>query len=176
MTHQQKIYGLALAVLLQLAIVIGLFVRAWYPLWIGEEVRVKTVPIDPRSLFRGNYAQLNYDFARVSASAFSNGITPERGETIYTVLRQTPDGLFELERASSVQPDDGIFLRGVVTGGYDPVHVDYGIDAFFAPKKKALKLESDLRNGGVAILKVGPNGRAAIEDVVANPRRDSSPR
>ena len=31
----------------------------------GKEIRVKVVPVDPRSLFRGNYARLNYDFSRL---------------------------------------------------------------------------------------------------------------
>ena len=35
------------------------------PLWTGKEIRVKVVPVDPRSLFRGNYARLNYDFSRL---------------------------------------------------------------------------------------------------------------
>ena len=44
-----------------------------------------------------------------------------------------------------------------------------GIEAFFAPKEKALKLEKDLRNGGTAILMVARSGNAALKDVIPNP-------
>ena len=59
-----------------------------------------------------------------------------------------------------------VFLRGRIANNYSPYRVKYGIEAFFAPKKKALQLEKDLRNGGVAILMVTRSGRVALKDVV----------
>ncbi len=44
---------------------------------------------------------------------------------------------------------------------------EYGIEAFFAPKEKALKLEEDLRDGGVTVLMVSAGGKARIKAVVA---------
>ena len=43
--------------------------------------------------------------------------------------------------------------------------VTYGIEALFAPKEKALQLERELRDSAVAVLKVAPNGRAALVTV-----------
>ena len=53
----------------------------------------------------------------------------------------------------------------------------YGIEAFFAPRAKAMKLERDLANGGIAVLMVTGAGRAALRDVIANrnPNADSRP-
>ena len=54
----------------------------------------------------------------------------------------------------------------------DPYRVRFGIEAFFAPKEKALELEKDLRNGGAAILMVSNSGRAALKDVIPDPAPD----
>ena len=44
--------------------------------------------------------------------------------------------------------------------------VTYGIEAFFAQKERALKLEKDLQNGnGIAVLMVTDGGKAALKEV-----------
>ena len=43
----------------------------------------------------------------------------------------------------------------------------YGIEALFAPKEKALALERQLRDSGVAVVRVAPNGKAALVTVEA---------
>ena len=55
---KQRTLGLALlaALTLQVAILAGVFVNGFYPLWLGEEISLETRPVDPRDLFRGNYA------------------------------------------------------------------------------------------------------------------------
>ena len=165
--------GLAVAIALQFLILIGMYVSAQMPLWIGEEIRLKTVPVDPRSLFRGNYARLRYDISRVDAGYFGEGAELRQGEVVYVSLKPGKDGLYRLADAGLEKPREGIFLRGRVTGnrlrdsnGF--YRVTYGIEAFFAPKQKALGLESDLRNGGVAEVMVSGSGRARLKNVVAN--------
>ena len=69
-----------------------------------------------------------------------------------------------------------MFLRGRVIGFLPEYQwVRYGIEAFFAPKEKALELEKELRNGGIAVLMVARNGRAALKDVIPaeNPGPDT---
>ena len=62
---KQRTLRLALlaALTLQVAILAGVFVNGFYPLWLGKEIRLETRPVDPRDLFRGNYARLGYDFS-----------------------------------------------------------------------------------------------------------------
>ena len=61
---RRRLAALVAAVLLQLAVLGGLFVYSQYPLWVGTEVRLATVPVDPRDLFRGQYVRLNYALSR----------------------------------------------------------------------------------------------------------------
>ena len=165
--------GLIAAVTFQLLVMTGIYVNAAVPLWTGQEIRVATRPVDPRSLFRGNYARLRYDFDRVDSKYFSEQETLRTGDVIYITLRSGDNSLYELWEATLGKPDDKLFLRGrVLSARLDAdqqvtsYQVNYGIDAFFAPKEQALSLEKELRNGGVAILMVGKNGKARIKDIV----------
>ncbi|SHG07198.1 Uncharacterized membrane-anchored protein [Microbulbifer donghaiensis] len=161
------------AIALQFVILIGMYVSAQVPLWTGEQVRVKTIPVDPRSLFRGNYARLEYDFSQLNASLFAGDKKLREGEVVYVSLQPNKSGLYELSGVSLKKPSEGIFLRGRVTGSWwrdsgESYRIKYGIEAFFAPKEKALGLESDLRNGGVAEVMVSGGGQARLKDVTAN--------
>lgn len=166
MTKSRIILALAIAIALQGVVLAGMLVKASMPLWTGEEIRVKTVPVDPRSMFRGNYARLNYDISQVPASALQSDIKIRIGEVVYVSLKPDDEQLYTLASASLQKPPNGIFLRGRITNGYSPYRVKYGIEAFFAPKKKALRLEKDLQQGGVAILMVTDSGHVALKDVV----------
>ena len=154
--------ALIAALLLQLVIMGGVFVNGFYPLWIGEEIRVKTVPVDPRDLFRGNYARLSYAFSNFE----SEDLRP--GDVVYLPL--TRDGeLWTAGEPGHQKPEQGLFLRGRVSanpwrGGS---RLRFGIEALFAPKEKALALERELREEAVAVLRVAPNGRAALVTVMS---------
>jgi uncharacterized membrane-anchored protein len=165
MNRTTTLIGMGLAIALQLSVLLGMVGRAAVPLWTGTEIRVKTVPRDPRSMFRGNYARLNYEIGTLPKGFLEGGRRLRRGEVIYVGLEQNEDGLYRLADASLDKPAAGIFLRGRIANGYPPYRVEYGIEAFFAPKKEALQLERDLRQSGVAVLMVTDSGRVALKDV-----------
>lgn len=166
-------FGLVAAIALQFLILVGMYAGAQMPLWTGDEIRLKTIPVDPRSLFRGNYARLEYDISRLSASRFPGDKKLRQGEVVYVLLEPGEGGIHQLSGASLEKPEEGIFLRGRISSGWwrdsqSSYRVKYGIEAFFAPKEKALGLESDLRNGGVAVVMVSGGGRVRLKDVVAD--------
>ena len=146
--------ALVAIVLAQVLILAGEYVNSIYPIWFGNEVRLKTVPVDPRSLFRGNYARLNYDISTVPLPETDTQVLRQH-TIIYVSLKQTDKGYYELADTSLAKPEQGIFIRGRLQrrhwawNGRDQT-IKYGIEAFFAPKERALKLEADLRNGGHA--------------------------
>lgn len=74
------IWRLLLA-LVQLAIVAGLATQAQWTLLQGTRVRLDTEPVDPRSLFQGDYVRLGYPIAR-SPLPFR----PVAGETVWLAL------------------------------------------------------------------------------------------
>ncbi len=168
MSRSSLIISLGFAVTLQIIVLSGMVVKAGLPLWTGTEIRVKTVPIDPRSMFRGNYAQLNYEFSQLPNEVFGDFNSLRIGEVVYVSLKSGEDGLHVFSDASLDKPNEGVFLRSRIVNSYPPYRVKYGIEAFFAPKNKALQLEKDLRNGGVAVLMVTDSGQVALNDVISN--------
>ena len=169
MTPRVTAACLGAAIAFQLLILVGMVANAAMPLWTGTEIRVKTIPVDPRSLFRGNYARLRYEFGTLPEGALTGARRVRVGEVVYVSLEPGADGLHAFSGASLEAPSDGVFLRGRIAGAFEPHPVEYGIGAFFAPKDRALKLESDLRDGGVAVLMVTDRGQAALRDIVPNP-------
>lgn len=159
--------GLVVAVVLQVCVLVGMVVKAAMPLWTGQEIHVKTIPVDPRSIFRGNYALLNYEISQLPKRALSEHPTLRKGEVVYISLHQDDQGLYQYTDASLNQPDTGVFLRGRIANSVPPYRVKYGIEAYFAPKEKAIKLERDLRDGGIAVLMVSDSGQVALQNVIA---------
>ena len=174
MTRRHIAMALSGAIAFQALVLAGMVASAAMPLWTGTEVRVATVPVDPRSLFRGNYARLRYEFSTLPEGALGEVDSLRKGEIVYVRLDAGENGLHRFAGASLDRPADGVFLRGRLTTGFPPHRVRYGIEAFFAPKQEALRLERALRDGGVAVLGVAGNGRAAIAGVIAGPDGPSS--
>ena len=166
------VLGLGAAIAFQLAVLVGMVVNAALPLWTGTEIRVRTVPVDPRSIFRGNYARLAYDFGTLPEDALPGEDDLRLGEVVYVSLEPGEGDVHEFAGASLDEPGKGVFLRGRLASDYPPYRIRYGIEAFFAPKEKALALEKDLLNGGIAILRVTGRGRAALKDVIPHPSTD----
>ena len=172
MNRKFLIAALSVTIALQCIILSVEYINAVYPLWTGHEIKLKTIPVDPRSMFRGNYASLRYDISNIPAKDINKFITPRHGETIYVKLKAATDGIYVYDGVSVNKPANGIHIRGRVqshrgirrVGNYQ---IKYGIEAYFAPKEKALKLEKELRNNGLAKIMVADNGKAALKEILS---------
>ncbi len=153
------IIGLTLTISAQMLVLAAEYLSSVWPLWFGTPVILKTAPIDPRSLFRGNYVRLNYDI-----SSINKGLTGEhfkRGEVAYVSLKEE-DGIFFASDLHREKPESGVYIRGRVVSLGSSYRVKYGIEAYFMPKKKALKAERSVRQGANALVYLLDNGKAAI--------------
>lgn len=201
------VIGLCGALVFQLSVLVGEFLVAAYPRWTGTPIRVLVEPVDPRDLFRGNYARLGYSFNRVSENLWNGGDALRSGQVVYvtltpkTVIREEVGADDDVDStdwvASSIaleppmleQPRDIRFIRGRVishrhsrTQTVEAVQgdegrevevvehpglyeIEYGVEAWFAPKIKAQTLERELRNGAWATLYLAESGRAALVDI-----------
>lgn len=168
--------ALLAVIVFQVLILAGEYLNSVYPIWFGQEIRLKTIPVDPRSMFRGNYARLNYDITSVPLPVVNKGEALRQHTTIYVSLKENDQGIYELAGTSLTKPKDGIFMRGRLQSRrwfFDSGRnqdIKYGIEAFFAPKERALQLERDLRNGGIAVVMVASNGKATLKDVIPIPK------
>jgi uncharacterized membrane-anchored protein len=124
--------------------------REWI-LRTGRKVWLRTAPVDPRDVMRGDYARLDYEIARVNRSLWRDGLATPQEITgsrspemrVYASLRLLPDGVAEVTALSDKRPKDGLFLRGRLGSEtwWSPT-VRYGIEAFFMEQGQAQELEN----------------------------------
>ena len=102
-------FGLFLTLFLQLGVLGTEYLSSLWPLKYGQPVLLKTEPVDPRSLFRGNYVRLNYGITRVDADLAD---TPFRKhQAVYVVLKQV--GKYHVaDRLLHEPPAQGPVIRG----------------------------------------------------------------
>jgi len=150
-----------------LAVAAQLAVLAWMAgerEWIfrtGEVVYLRTAPIDPRDLFRGDFVRLRYEINSVRAEELapalaSNANNRPRHEVVYTRLREAGEGLYEAAGTSTTPPSEGLFLRGRTEdswrmgwrGGRQRL-VKYGIEQLFVEQGRGRDIEKrrGARNG-----------------------------
>lgn len=165
---------LLLVLLGQLLVLAGVLGMARYPLWAGRDVALEVVPVDPRDLFRGNYARLEYAITTLDAGLLvsqesSDYRAPlQAGSRVYVMLEQAAndDNTWHATAIYRQRPDSGVFVRGrIMYRSGDILRLRYGIEAWFAPKDKALALEHDLMRGGIAHIRVTDGGQAALHEI-----------
>ena len=117
----------------------------------GRTVHLRTAPIDPRDMFRGDYVKLRYELSTVPYSKADPDVVEQfkknrAGTEVYAALREGEDGLAELASLSLNRPQ-GLFLKGrfaayndqMASGGGIPVV--YGIESYFVEQGKGLVME-----------------------------------
>ena len=172
----RKIF-IVLAVLMQVLVLVYMAGEREYILRNGKIIYLRTAPIDPRDLFRGDYVRLNYEISRISAGSLPGGDTSHmiKGEKVYVNLKEASNGLYELERASKEKPEAGVFLVGRSPYEYRyrpfgyPLMLNYGIEAYFVQQGKGREIEKRLGNRNqIQIplemqIAVGRSGKAVIK-------------
>ena len=123
--------------------------------WIfrtGQVVYLRTAPVDPRDLFRGDFVRLQYEINSVQGEgvprAAARGEQRPRHEVVYTRLRPAGEGLYEAAGASDTPPPEGLFLRGRTEEswrmgwrGTGHFLVKYGIEQLFVEQGRGLEIE-----------------------------------
>ena len=129
-----------------LFIIIGM--KQW-TLSTGTEVLLETRPIDPRSLFRGDYVRLNYSINRLDSSQLDGDNSFKKHDTLYVRLKQA--GKYwkpvSLHHQQPSQNSNEVFIKGTVRytrkkGKSDAViDIKYGIENYFVPEGEGMALE-----------------------------------
>jgi uncharacterized membrane-anchored protein len=116
----------------------------------GKIIHLRTAPIDPQDMFRGDYVRLNYEISRIPISKLidtSGTRKLNKGDKLYVVLKEGPNGLYELVDVSTHKPDDGVYIKGRIPHKYQtlragsPIWVNYGIEAYFVQQGKGREME-----------------------------------
>lgn len=89
----------------------------------GTEVTLKTIPIDPSDIFRGDYVTLGYDIANIEEEVLSQELKdffkPEPNVSgsikVYTVLEEDKDGTYKVKSVSKKKPKGNLYIKGILS-------------------------------------------------------------
>ena len=139
----------------------------------GEEIVLRTEPIDPRDLLRGHFVRLNYAAAFIEGEALEPlkadiGNRRLRHVDVYVGFAEGEEGVHAPVAVSLERPGDMPFLRGrarYIDRDIVNLRVDYGIDRFYADEFRAPELERNMREGMVTeiVVAIGTDGTAQIK-------------
>ena len=122
----------------------------------GADIRLKTAPVDPRDLLRGDYVILSYPISSIPKSIVT-GETPASSGRVHLSVRLKPDadglwGATEARFGSLPAEDGSVVLRTLPFDYYpssdglpDTLFVSYGIERYYVPEGEGRVLE-DARN------------------------------
>ena len=149
-------------------VIIGGFIAfKEFTLQTGDEILLKTRPVDPRDLFRGDYVILRYDISTINTNTLSyQGSDFKEGDKIYISLSVDNNNIGSLVNISKNKPSKGIFIRGTIKNVYNnKLNVEYGIESYFVPEGKGKEIE---RNLGKIYAKITIDnfGNAVIKSLV----------
>lgn len=141
------------AMLFPALILSGFIGYNYYTLNTGEEILLKTAPVDPRDIFRGDYVNLRYDISTIGQSISNDGYF-NYGDTIYAVLLKG-DKFWYVRNVMHSRPSlqgNEVCMKGEVTSKFENnLIVNWGIESYFVPEGKGMEIEKDIRNVSVKV-------------------------
>lgn len=125
---EHKNLFIVFSVLLTLSL--GLIIYSIFPLITGQTIVLKTHPVDPFDIFRGQYLTIGYDISLIPKI---DGV--KEGDNVYVTLKREGD-IYVYDSASLIKPkSNNLFLKGRVSQnfGLDKtlMRVEYGVESYY---------------------------------------------
>lgn len=157
-------------VLLQLGFLFYTAASTLTVLETGDTVRIKCVPVDPRSLVSGDYVDLRYTISSINPVQFyslSQDISfPKAGDSIYIRLSPDRDGFAEIsgisDKNTEFRKEGAIYARAKVISAYSEIELSYGIEHYFVPQFSGHEIENSSESAHVEAA-AGRNGRLVLK-------------
>jgi len=145
------------AVILQFAILFTICGKREMVIRTGEKVFLRTAPVDPRDLFRGDYVILNYEISSFPVS-YLKDVSPEslkKGNPLYVHLKTSgAESCAEAYAVSAGKPASGLFIKGRVSEEPSKksrrIDLKYGIESYYVQQGAGIEMENrmDSRRAG----------------------------
>ena len=168
-TYQKILFPIVVAA--QLFVLVFMIAKQELLLANGAKVLLKCEPIDPRSLFSGDYVDLNYEISSIGENIISkskiNDIYALEGKKIYVALKKKPNDMHHNIAAISDNLEElkliySTIIRGRVEyAGSTQIRVKYGVETYFVPQREGKKIEDNIGNTSVEV-SIADNGDSAI--------------
>jgi uncharacterized membrane-anchored protein len=167
-----------IAVVLQVLLLVFMAGQRECVLRTGKTVYLRTIPVDPRDLFRGDYVRLRYEISNIECEKMQDGLKSlivsneyrdkNKDKKVYAILEIDEDNIANVVSVTDKKPEKGkLFIRGRVERLGNFLFVRYGIEAYFMQQGTGKDLER--RNvGGNRLLEMeialGSDGTAVIKN------------
>ncbi len=146
-------------VLLQLAVLSTIALKREAIMASGATVYLRTAPVDPRDLFRGDYVTLSYDIAN-TGTLFNNFMLeyPEEAKeisekqarhSVYVPIEVDANGIATASGLYLEPPAQGLFIKGRMGKGTSQRwmrdrRIKFGIEKYFVEQGKGIEMEDML--------------------------------
>lgn len=167
-TYQKILFPVIIAA--QIAVLGVMITKQEILLARGTRILLKCEPIDPRSLFSGDYVSLNYEISTipeniVASSGIKNTDSLEK-EEIFVALKRGHDSKYYTAAAVSRNIDElkmnyPLVIKGRVEYVSRTLRIKYGVESYFVPQKEGKIIEDNLKNVSVEV-SVSDSGESAI--------------
>lgn len=151
-----------------LVIIIGFIGLKEFTIRTGEQVLLKTMPVDPRDLFRGDYIVLRYEISSLDLDKTPAERTDFKiDDKIYVSLKKENNYGIPLRVYKNIPKDEKLFLKGTVKRVRDRnLTVEYGIESYFVPEGKGMGIASG--RGLDVKVSIDKFGNSAIKSLLAD--------
>ncbi len=130
---------------LQVLLLIGLIAYKQHWVATGEKIILKTIPVDPRDIFRGDYVHLGYEIATLDLDKLSVTESFGNNEKLYVILEKDADDTYRAVSVNKLPPAGVIFIQGRVRQvgpAFRQLNVEYGIESYFIEEGKGKVIET----------------------------------
>lgn len=178
-------------VTLQVLFLIGMILFNQSILWWGQPIILETAPVDPHSLFSGEYVALNYQISdlkldQVAHSGFANSSEARkyypRGSKVYVQLEKQGDTWQAVAISKNRHDMQGkLYISGRVEWVSEwwennqlkeppRIHIKYGIESYYTPEGQARYYEyTDIQSLRVKVA-LDPLGRSKVVELLPQVR------
>ncbi len=116
--------------------------REWIRTY-GERIYLRTAPVDPRDIFRGDYVQLEYEINQPDTAFLSKDLLDKKFQPVYLNLQRDARGVGKLTAITTEKPS-GLFIKGFIDqqwGWQNNGPIKLGIEKYFVEQGSGLALE-----------------------------------
>ncbi|MEJ2696281.1 MAG: GDYXXLXY domain-containing protein [Candidatus Sulfobium sp.] len=101
-------------VMLQVFLLTGMIAYRQHWVNTGYRILLRTAPVDPRDIFRGDYVNLRYEITNLDLDTLGAKPGMKPNDVVYVGLGGEPDGTYKAVSVSAVPPAGGKFIQGRV--------------------------------------------------------------
>lgn len=136
----------------------------------GKEIVLKTEPVDPRDVFRGDYVILSYEISSLNLNKTPYDYEFMDGELIYAVLSEK-ETYWTIDSISHTKPaieDKDVCMKGIVTrNAGDTIMIEWGIESYFVPEGEGGHIQEQMENVS-GIVSVDTDCSAVVKQLLLN--------